>query len=105
LATRDHYLFVCNNRRPDDVPRPSCQKSGSLEVFAELKRQLAAAGLAKSVGRCCQTSCLDLCDHGPIVLVEPDHLAYGRIQLEDVPEIVESIRTGQPVVRLLVEPK
>jgi (2Fe-2S) ferredoxin len=103
VAKREHYLFVCNNRRPDDSPRPSCQGRGSLEIFAELKGQLAAAGLAKTVARCCQTSCVDLCDHGPMVLVEPDHIAYAGVKVEDVPDIVESIRTGQPVVRLLLE--
>jgi (2Fe-2S) ferredoxin len=101
---RQHYVFVCNNRRPDDAPRPSCQGQGSLEVFAALKSQIAAAGMAKTVARCCQTSCLDLCDHGPVVLVEPEHVAYGRVQVADVPEIVESLRNGQPIVRLLIEP-
>lgn len=102
VARREHYLLVCNNRRPDDSPRPSCQGRGSLELHAELKRQLAAAGLAKTVARCCQTTCLDLCDHGPMVLVEPDHIAYAGVMVEDVPDIVESIRSGKPVVRLLL---
>jgi len=103
VARREHYLFVCNNRRPDEAPRPSCQGRGSLELFAELKCQLAAAGLAKTVARCCQSSCLDCCDEGPILLVEPEHLVYGRVCVEDVPEIIESIRTGQPVARLLID--
>lgn len=74
-------------------------------MFSELKAQIASAGLAKAVARCCQTSCLDCCDDGPIVLVEPEHVVYGRVTVADVPDIVEAIRTGQPVVRLLVAAK
>ncbi|HMA94435.1 MAG TPA: (2Fe-2S) ferredoxin domain-containing protein [Polyangiaceae bacterium] len=103
MSTHEHYLFVCNNLRPKDAPRPSCQGSGSLEVFAALKAQLAQTGLNKSVARCCQSTCLDLCDHGPSILVEPDHIAYGHVRVEDVPEIVESLRTGQPVARLRID--
>lgn len=105
MPPHEHYLFVCNNRRPDDAPRPSCQAQGSLEVFAALKSQLAQAGLSKTVARCCQSSCLDLCLHGPNVLVEPEHLVYGHVRVEDVPEIVESLRTGRRVERLLVPSK
>jgi (2Fe-2S) ferredoxin len=100
---RQHYIFVCNNRRPDDAPRPSCQGRGSVALFTELKRQIDAAGLGKAVARCCQTTCLDFCDHGPSVLVEPEHLLYARVGVQDVSEIVDSLRTGQPVNRLLVD--
>jgi (2Fe-2S) ferredoxin len=70
-----------------------------------LKTQLAQAGLSKLVARCCQSNCLDLCDHGPNVLIEPEHIVYGRVRVEDVPEIVESLRTGTRVERLLIESK
>ena len=73
-------------------------------MYAELKRLLNETGLAKSVARCCQSTCLDLCDHGPVVLVEPEHLVYGNVTLADVPDIVESLRTGGVVSRLLVPP-
>lgn len=102
MPIRQHYLFVCNNRRPDDAPRTSCQAQGSLELFAELKRAIGAAGLAQEVARCVQTGCLDVCDEGPVVLIEPEHLVYGRVTLADVPEIVDGLKRGEPVRRLLV---
>jgi (2Fe-2S) ferredoxin len=30
---------------------------------------------------------------------------YSRVRVEDVPDIVDSIRTGTPVERLLLAPK
>jgi (2Fe-2S) ferredoxin len=102
VPIRKHYLFVCNNRRPDGGPRTSCQAQGSLELFAELKRAIGAAGLAQEQARCVQTGCLDCCDDGPAVLLEPEHVVYGKVQLSDVPEIVDGLRTGIPVRRLVV---
>ena len=101
VTIRQHYLFVCNNRRPDGAPKKSCQAQGSIEVFAALKSAIAEAGLAQEVARCVQTGCLDLCDDGPVVLIEPDHLVYAHVAATDVPEIVEALRSGEPVQRLL----
>jgi (2Fe-2S) ferredoxin len=51
-----------------------------------------------------QAGCLDQCEHGPNVVVYPDAVWYGNVQLEDVDEIVEShIIGGLPVARLLIK--
>jgi (2Fe-2S) ferredoxin len=102
VALKQHYLFVCNNRRPDGAPQGSCQARGSLDLFTALKAAIAQAGLAQEVARCVQSGCLGVCEAGPTILVEPDHFAYGHVKLEDVPAIVEGLRTGNPVTRLIV---
>jgi (2Fe-2S) ferredoxin len=102
LLQRKRYLFVCINRRAEDNPKGSCAAKDSEEVYRILKEELAARGLAKLEARVCTSSCLDQCDTGVTVLVEPDHFFYGRVTVEDIPEIVEGLLTGQPVKRLLV---
>jgi (2Fe-2S) ferredoxin len=67
-----------------------------------LKTEVAARGLAKLEARICTSSCLDQCATGITILVEPDHFFYGRVTLADIPEIVESIATGQRVERLVL---
>jgi (2Fe-2S) ferredoxin len=67
-----------------------------------LKTEVAARGLAKLEARVCTSSCLDQCATGITILVEPDHFFYGRVMLADIPEIVESIATGQRVERLVL---
>ena len=67
-----------------------------------LKEEVAARGLAKLEARVCTSSCLDQCETGVTVLVEPDHFFYGRVTVADVPEIVQALVTGQPVKRLLL---
>jgi len=98
---RKRYLFVCVNRRADDNPKGSCAAKDSEEVYKALKEEIAARGLAKLEARVCTSSCLDQCDLGVTVLVEPDHFFYGRVTVADVQEIVEGLTTGQPVKRLV----
>ena len=67
-----------------------------------MKAEIAARGLAKLEARVCTSSCLDQCDTGVTVLVEPDHFFYGHVTAADVREIVDGLVNGQPVNRLLV---
>ena len=99
---RKRYLFVCINRRGEDNPKGSCAAKNSEEVYKALKEEIAARGLARLEARVCTSSCLDQCDTGVTLLVEPDHFFYGRITLADVPEIVDGLVTGRPVQRLIV---
>ena len=71
-------------------------------MYRALKEEVAMRGLAKLEARVCTSSCLDQCDTGVSVLVEPDHFFYGRVSAADVPEIVDGLVTGQPVKRLMV---
>jgi (2Fe-2S) ferredoxin len=99
---RKRYLFVCINRRGEDNPKGCCAAKDSDEVYKALKAEVAARGLAKLEARVCTSSCLDQCDTGVTILVEPDHFFYGRVAVADVPEIVDALVRRQPVKRLLI---
>ncbi len=94
MAKRRQYLFVCTNRRPDGSPRGSCAARGSEGIFQAIRHGLVERGLAKTEARVCQSSCLDLCDEGPIVLVEPEHRVYTGVTLEQVPRILDDLSTA-----------
>jgi (2Fe-2S) ferredoxin len=102
MPQRQRYLFVCNNRRPDDNPKGSCAAKGSEEVHQALKAALFQRGLAKAQARVCTASCLDQCSTGVSVLVEPDHFFYGRVTVADVPAIVDALEKGERVERLVL---
>ena len=99
---RKRYLFVCINRRADDNPKGCCASKDSEEVYKALKEEVAARGLAKLEARVCTSSCLDQCETGVTVLVEPDHFFYGRVTVTDVPEIVDGIVNNRCVGRLVL---
>ena len=46
--------------------------------------------------------CLDQCQHGCAVVVYPEQVWYGRVTVEDVPEIIEKHLLGGQVVERLV---
>lgn len=99
---RKHYLFVCNNRRADGHPKGSCAASGSEQIHAAIKQELAKRGMAAAEVRACTASCLDVCHLGPTIAVEPDDFFYGRVTLADIPEIVDALQRGERVERLVV---
>ena len=99
---RKRYLFVCINRRGEDNPKGCCAAKDSEEVYKALKQEVAARGLAKLEARVCTSSCLDQCEKGVTILVEPDHFFYGRVTVADVPQIVDGLITDQPVKHLMV---
>ncbi len=99
---RKRYLFVCVNRRAEDNPKGSCAAKQSEEVYKALKEQVATRGLAKLEARVCTSSCLDQCDSGVTILVEPDHFFYGHVTVADIPEIVDGLVNGAPVKRLVI---
>ena len=105
MAQRKRYLFVCVNRRPDGTPKGSCAARGAVEIHARLKEMLKERGLASLEARACTSSCLDTCWVGPTIAVEPDHYFYGRVALEDLPEIVDALAEGRRVDRLLLAPE
>ena len=102
MALRQRYLFVCTNQRAEDDPKGCCAAKGSEEIRAALKEQLKARGLARSKARACKASCLDQCSSGVCILVEPDHFFYGRVKLDDVPEIVDALANDRRVERLVL---
>jgi (2Fe-2S) ferredoxin len=105
MAQRKRYLFVCINSRPDGTPKGSCAMRGAVDIHAALKDALKKRGLAELEARACTSSCLDTCWAGPTIAVEPDHYAYGRVTLADVPEIVEALASGTRVERLVLAPQ
>ncbi len=91
-AIRSHIL-VCAGT--------GCSSSKSLEIIAELEKQLAAQGMDKEV-QIVKTGCFGLCALGPIVMVYPEGACYSHVTPADVSEIVsEHIVKGRIVTRLL----
>jgi (2Fe-2S) ferredoxin len=102
MPKREHYLFVCTNRRAEGHPKGSCAASGSEAVHSALKSAISERGLARTGIRACTSSCLDTCHMGPTIAVLPEGWFYGKVTVDDVPEIVESLAQGKPVERLLI---
>lgn len=102
MPHRDHYFFVCTNRREEGNPKGSCAQKGSEKIIKALKGALLERGLGKSEARACSSSCLDLCEAGVTILLEPDHVVYGNVTMADVDAIADALAKGEIVERLVV---
>jgi (2Fe-2S) ferredoxin len=77
---------------------------GGVEVRDKLKAELASRGLSKII-RANNAGCLDQCEHGVSVVVYPEQVWYGKVTVDDVPEIVDKHLIGGQVVERLLQPK
>ncbi|MCE9614343.1 MAG: NADH-quinone oxidoreductase subunit NuoF [Lentisphaerae bacterium] len=75
-----------------------CQSCHGDKVLKALQAEVASRKLegveVRGVG------CLGLCAEGPLVLVDPEHVLYQRVQAEDAADIVAALG-GKPVKRLV----
>jgi NADP-reducing hydrogenase subunit HndC len=80
-----------------------CTSSHSMDIRNKLEEELAKQGIADQV-EIIVTGCFGLCARGPIMIVYPGATFYSLVEVDDVPEIVEShLKNDQLVERLIHE--
>ena len=95
MAAFSHHVFVCCNAREPGHKRGSCDPDAGQDLRGSFKKELKRAGLARST-RANFSGCLDQCEHGPVVVIYPQGIWYGRVTEADVPRIVsETIVEGR----------
>jgi (2Fe-2S) ferredoxin len=102
MAPFTHHIFVCCNRRAPGHPRGCCDPEQQGALRQAFKDRLARRGLRPSV-RANQAGCLDQCELGPTVVIYPQGIWYGGVQLQDVERIIEqTIVQGQIIDDLVI---
>ena len=77
-----------------------CLAAESSKVNQALRAEIETRGLVDQV-ELRLTGCRGFCEGGPVVEIRPQEIFYVRVKPEDAGEILEGIRTGKPVERLL----
>lgn len=75
----EKHLLVCEHK--------DCEKRGGRDVYKSLKNALKEEGLRERV-LISRAGCLDQCDEGPVVVVYPEGVWYGRVDGRGAREIV-----------------
>lgn len=87
-------IFVCAGT--------GCVANGSLEVIEKLKKEgLNVATLQSDKMTVVPTGCHGFCEQGVLIVIPDFHITYVKVKKDDVEEIIESLKTGVPVERLL----
>jgi len=99
----EKHIFVCENKRPEGHPRGCCSEKNSVQVKELLKRRIKELGLNTTV-RVNSAGCLDACEYGVTVVVYPEQIWYGKVNVDDVEEIIQMhIVKNIPVERLQIK--
>ena len=81
-------IFVCCNSREQGI---CCSPSGTLEgeqIRGWLKEYVKSKGLKGKI-RVAKSGCMDLCSHGPNVMIFPDNIWLKGVKKEDLAQITE----------------
>lgn len=96
------HLFICTNQRPEGS-RVSCGEGHGLALVAAFKKAIKDKGLNTEI-RAQKAGCMETCELGPSVVVYPEGVFYGHVQVEDVEEIVsEHLENNRVVERLVMD--
>jgi (2Fe-2S) ferredoxin len=94
------YIFKCQQSAPPGMPKPSCVSQNnpeSQQLMQYLSQTLMQKGIIGTV-QPIQTSCLNRCQQGPVILVEPGHTMYVGLTKEKIDRIVDEHIIGGNIV-------
>jgi len=100
------YIFKCQQSAPPGMPKPSCVSQNnpeSQQLMQHLSQTLMQKGIIGTV-QPIQTSCLNRCQQGPVILVEPGHTMYVSLTKEKIDRIIDEHIIGGNVVSEYVIP-
>ncbi len=91
------YIFKCEQSNPPGMPKPSCVNPQTQDLFQHLAQILMQKGIIGTV-QPIRTSCMNRCNVGPVMLVEPGHVMYAQLDKEKISRIVDEHIIGGKVV-------
>ncbi len=96
------YIFKCEQAAPPGMPKPSCVREDTKDLFQHLGMTLMEKGLIATV-QPVRTACLNRCQQGPVMLVEPGHFMYVELTKEKITRIIDEHIIGEkPVGEYLI---
>jgi (2Fe-2S) ferredoxin len=95
----EHHFFLCNSFRVNGDPQGACNRKGSANLLQYLQAELADRGIDAMVST---TSCLNVCEKGPILVIYPEQWWYYGVTEENIDRILDALGDGEPVPELLM---
>jgi len=97
-----YYIFKCEQSSPPGMPKPSCVNPQTQDLFQHLAQTLMQKGIIATV-QPIRSACLNRCNVGPVMLVEPGHTMYVGLDKQKIDRIIdEHIIGGSPVDEYII---
>ncbi len=98
------HVFCCTNERPEDHPRGSCARRGSVALRDYMKKRAKELGLKRV--RINSAGCLDRCELGPTLVIYPEGIWYRCESTADIDRVLEQhLQNGNRVEDLMLPPR
>lgn len=95
-----HHIFVCASFRADGEAKGVCNKKGSVSLLPYIENEILDRGLDAQIT---STGCMKACDHGPVMVIQPAGLWYGKVESEEiVDEILDALEDGEVAESYLI---
>lgn len=102
MVSPKHHLFICTSCRINGTQQGYCFQQDSVKILQTFLEEIDERELSGDV-MLNNTGCFGICDKGPIVVVYPEGVWYGKVTVDDVERIMEEhIEGGKVVEDLLI---
>ena len=99
------YIFKCEQSSPPGMPKPSCVSPQTQDLFQHLAQTLMQKGIIGTV-QPIRSACMNRCNVGPVMLVEPGHVMYTGLDKAKIDRIIEEhIIGGNIVEEYVIDPE
>ncbi len=95
----ENHFFICNSYRVAGGAQGACNKKAAAGLIQYLSEQVNDRSLDAVVSSC---SCLNVCTHGPAMVVYPQNFWYGNLTEDAIDEILDSLENGEAAEKYLI---
>lgn len=95
-----YHILVCNSFRVAGDAQGACNKKGATNLMQYITEEATDRGLDVAVS---STGCLNVCSEGPVIVIHPNNLWYGKVENEAaIDEILDALENGVPCDKYLI---
>lgn len=95
-----YHILVCNSFRVAGDAQGACNKKGATGLIQYITEEATDRGLDVAVS---STGCLNVCAEGPVIVIHPNNLWYGKVENEAaIDEILDALEDGEACEKYLI---
>lgn len=89
-----HHILVCASFRVAGEAKGVCHRKESGSLLQYLQSELSDRDMDDVMVS--STGCLNLCEHGPVMVVYPEGCWYGEVNEAKIDAVLEGLEFGNP---------